>query len=136
MSLSFAGNISSPDKPIVVSSSKPEFEIRLASNPGSTGYIWFLKSYNSIIEPVSMHYESPASKLIGASGVSVWRFKVASKAFTVPQTMNLTFIQHRQGEIETTRQADFSVVTFPEKHYTSRIRDFMGNLFSSHHECS
>ena len=48
VSLSFAGNISSPDKPIVVSSSRPEFEVRLASNPGSTGYIWFLKSYNSI----------------------------------------------------------------------------------------
>ncbi len=129
-------SITSPEQPVVVSSSHPEFEIRLASNPGSTGYIWFLKSYDPIIEPVSMHYEAPKTDLVGASGVSVWKFKVNSKAFTVPQVMDVHFIQHRQGQVELTRKAEFSVMTFPETHYTSRIREFMSNLFSSRNECS
>ena len=125
--------ISPADQPIIVSSSRPEFEIKLPSNTGSTGYIWFLKSYNQdIIEPVSMVYHSPESNLLGASGVSVWKFKVNSRAFTVPQVMNVSFIQQRSSQVELTRKANFSVMTFPEKHYTSRIREFMKSLFSTH----
>ncbi|HJN37313.1 MAG TPA: protease inhibitor I42 family protein [Gammaproteobacteria bacterium] len=133
MSLADKLTITSADQPVIVSSSRPEFEIRLPSNTGSTGYIWFLKRYNQdIIEPVSMVYHSPDSNLMGASGVSVWKFKVNSRAFTVPQVMTVSFIQQRRSQVELTRKADFSIITFPEKHYTSRIREFMKSLFSTH----
>jgi predicted secreted protein len=133
--IAYAGKvmISPADQPIIVRSSHPEFEIRLPSNPGSTGYIWFLKQYNQdIIEPVAMTYHKANSELIGASGVSAWKFKVNSRAFAVPQSMTVSFIQQRQGQVGLTRKANFSIMTFPEKHYTSRIREFMKSLFSSH----
>lgn len=84
---------------IMVSASKPEFVIKLKSNP-TTGYSWFLTDYNAnLIEPLKHQYEPPTDKkLVGAPGYETWTFRMKSAAFAVPQQTLIRLVYARPWE--------------------------------------
>lgn len=83
---------------ITVSADKPEFIIKLKSNP-TTGYSWFLKRYNArLLKPLKHSFERPNTKLIGAPGYEIWLFRVKPAGFVVPQQTALYFIYKRAWE--------------------------------------
>ena len=97
---------------IIVSSEKPEFTLKLKSNP-TTGYSWFLREYDSqIITPIKHNYEASTSQLIGASGFEYWTFRVNPTGFIVPQqtTMRMVYARPWQSNDPST-QLVFRVVT-------------------------
>jgi inhibitor of cysteine peptidase len=96
---------------IQASKAKPEFTIKLKSNP-TTGYSWYLRDYNSnLVQPVKHSYEPAADKaLVGAGGSEVWIFKVKPAGFTVPQQTSVKLVYARPWEsIESTTQKAFLV---------------------------
>ena len=82
--------ISNPAKSIMVARHNRQFNIVLKSNP-STGYTWVLNAnYNTkLIQPVSHQFYPPATSKVGAGGVEVFRFKVATSAFRVPHLLHI-----------------------------------------------
>jgi len=107
------GDVTDPQKPIVVKSSQPTFALTLSSNP-TTGYAWFLKSYDTeIIKPLGKKFypAKSQSKLLGAGGYEVWNFMVKPNGFTVPQTTNITLIYTRPWELQGAQVNNFKVVT-------------------------
>ena len=79
-------------KPILVKASRPLFDVVLKANP-TTGYQWYLvpdKSDLSQIVPVDYSYEAPSTKLIGAPGKAVFKFRVKKQA--VPSELFLAFV--------------------------------------------
>lgn len=97
---------------ISVTADKPQFIIKLHSNP-STGYSWFLREYDDkIIVPVKHSYEAAKNKLVGAPGVDVWTFRVKASAFTVPQQTVIRFVYARPWEGgDQSKQIAFRVTT-------------------------
>jgi inhibitor of cysteine peptidase len=80
---------------ITVNADNPQFTIELGSNP-TTGYSWFLREYDDkILTPVKHSYIPAKNKLLGASGVEVWTFRVKPDVFIVPQQSTLRFIYTR-----------------------------------------
>ena len=80
---------------ILVSSSEPQFTIKLKSNP-STGYAWFLRRYNAtFLIPIKHRFQQGNNQLIGGSGVELWTFRVKPKAFLVPQQTVIRMIYAR-----------------------------------------
>lgn len=82
-----------------ITSDKPEFVLKLKSNP-TTGYSWFLTDYNSnVIEPVKHSFEAPENKkLVGAPGYELWTFRVKPAGFTVPQQSLIRLVYSRPWE--------------------------------------
>lgn len=106
-----AVTFNSPDTPIRVQSSNPEFTLTLQSNP-TTGYSWFLVKYDSgMISAVSHKYVAPDSKLMGASGYEVWTFKVSPAAFTVPRTSKVVMQYARPWEKHSGSKSVFKIYT-------------------------
>ncbi len=72
----------------------------------TTGFMWFLSHYDSkLIQPVSYNYLAPKNtSLIGASGYSIWQFRVKKRAFLVPQQTRvaLTYIKPWEAKKGTT----------------------------------
>ncbi|WP_235603146.1 protease inhibitor I42 family protein [Piscirickettsia litoralis] len=67
-------------KALVISKPGHTFEIKVPANP-TTGYLWFLKSYNhNLIEAVKHRYDAPKTNMVGSPGKDVWTFK-AKPAF-------------------------------------------------------
>ena len=87
------------DKPFVmVSSQKNSFTIKLKSN-ATTGYTWFLSSYDkSLVQPVSHQYQHATSQLVGAPGYELWTFKLKPEAFHVPHVTMINFVYSRPWE--------------------------------------
>ena len=78
------------DKPIVVQPGQTTIHLPIKTNR-TTGYKWYLESYDSnFIHPVSSSYEAASSNLIGAPGVTNWKFKVLETAFCVPTVTKIT----------------------------------------------
>ena len=102
--------VTSPNKPIVITSKKDRaFKITLKSNP-TTGFSWFLKGYNhKLVKPVSQKYISPKTKMMGAGGYAVWTFKLKKKAFVVPQTTVITMVYQRPWTVEGKTVSKFRV---------------------------
>jgi inhibitor of cysteine peptidase len=72
---------------IVIEAQRPQFTIKLKSNP-STGYSWLLRDYNTaLIEPIGHRFEAGNKKLMGVSGFELWDFRVKPAAFAVPHHM-------------------------------------------------
>jgi inhibitor of cysteine peptidase len=113
-SFSYAENMATQEKPVVmVTANKPQFDIRLRSNP-TTGYSWFLKKYNAnLIEPVKHVFEAPQNKkLIGAPGYEVWTFRVKPAGFVVPHQTTIHFIYARPWEaVGSSTDVVFKVMT-------------------------
>ncbi len=86
------------DKIIKVTASSPIVKVRLASNP-STGYQWSLVKYNSVLMlPPSSYYVSAKSRMVGASGYSVWKFQFRKSAFAHPQKTQVILEYKRPWE--------------------------------------
>ena len=103
-------NFTDPAKPIVVSKQHPIFTIKLPSNR-TTGFMWVLVHYNDhLIEPLSAAYRAPDSKLIGAPGYEIWKFKVKTIGCVVPQVTNLKLSYARSWNLEQSRVLNFKVV--------------------------
>ena len=80
---------------ISVSKIDPEFTIQLKSNP-TTGYSWFLRQYNAdLVDPIGHYFQVPHTKMIGAPGIEVFRFRMKPAAFVVPQHTALSFVYAR-----------------------------------------
>ncbi|EKD73353.1 MAG: hypothetical protein ACD_45C00348G0002 [uncultured bacterium] len=92
-----ANSVYTEDKlAVMVLANHPEFIIKLKSNP-TTGYSWFLRSYDAnLIQPVKHVFEPPADKkLMGASGYDVWTFRIKPAGFVVPQQTVMRFVYAR-----------------------------------------
>jgi len=80
---------------IAITKDKPDFSIKLKSNP-STGFSWFLREYNpSLVTPIKYVMLPPERKLVGASGYEVWTFHMTPQAFIVPQQTMVRFVYAR-----------------------------------------
>lgn len=80
---------------VMVTPSKPQFTIKLKSNP-TTGYSWFLREYNKdYIKPLKHRFEASKDKLIGAPGFDYWTFQAKEAMFTVPQQTIIRLIYAR-----------------------------------------
>jgi inhibitor of cysteine peptidase len=99
-----------PQKTIVVKSSDPIFYITLQANPGSTGYSWFLKDYDSaIIKPLGKSFHAAKTRLIGAGGYEKWEFMVRGSAFNVPQITSVTLIYARPWDLQGAQASNFKI---------------------------
>lgn len=85
--------------------------IKVKSNP-TTGYSWFLVNYNeNLLSPISHKYYPPTSQLVGASGYEIWRFRVNTAAFIMPQITTITLQYARPWAVqENDQQEKFTVV--------------------------
>lgn len=80
---------------ISVTSKEPTFSLDLKSNP-TTGYNWFLREYNeNLIEPIKREIINNKSKLIGASIIERWTFKIKPAGFIVPHQTTIRMIYAR-----------------------------------------
>ncbi|MBX3709389.1 MAG: protease inhibitor I42 family protein [Gammaproteobacteria bacterium] len=108
-----ADNVYTEDKlSILVDAHRPEFIIKLKSNP-TTGYSWFLREYDSsLIMPVKRAYHQSTDNLIGAVGYELWTFRVKPAGFIVPQQTVIRMIYARpwQGNDSST-QLVFRITT-------------------------
>lgn len=73
---------STPDKPLMsVQGGDPYVTVYLKSN-ATTGFRWFLVGrYPSWLTVASQQYVAPHTKLMGAGGYEIWRFKVSKNAY-------------------------------------------------------
>lgn len=97
---------------ISVTSAQPEFIIKLTSNP-TTGYIWQLREYDkSKISPLTHRYVAPTTKLMGASGYELWKFRAKPAAFAEPHVTSIKFDYVRPWEPENVaKQAEYIVTS-------------------------
>lgn len=90
-----AFSVTDPSKPIVVTRKQDTFNIVFESNK-TTGFSWFLGRYDRhVFTVVSHQYKAPQSGLMGASGHSVWTFKVKSSLKRYPRTRRIQFFYAR-----------------------------------------
>lgn len=99
-------------KPIIVRSSSPIFTIRLAAN-ATTGYQWYLVDYDPrFIKLLEQQYVNTQNKhLLGAPGISVWRFQAQQIAFIAPHATHITFEYRRAWEPRAVKKQSFTVIT-------------------------
>ena len=97
---------------ILVMPNHPQFTIKLKSNL-TTGYSWFLREYDAkLIAPLKHQFQAPDTKLIGAPGYEVWRFRVNPAAFVVPQQTRIRFVYMRPWQPgDNPSQIVFRVIT-------------------------
>jgi len=110
----FAKNtqFNSPEKTIMVSSTKPNFTLTLAANH-TTGFSWFLKNYNqAMIVPSSNKYIANKTKKMGAGGHELWTFSLKSQAFVVPHVFTIEMIYAQPWNLDKSRTVKvFKIVT-------------------------
>ncbi len=105
----------SPKKTILVKSESPTVTIKLKANP-STGYSWFLGSYDhDCLQPVSSRFIPAKGNRVGAGGVSEWTFKVKEKAFTVPQLLKINMVYMQAWQLKNSTQQVFTIATHSQK---------------------
>jgi len=90
----------------ILTKSNPVLTFQLPSNP-TTGYSWFLTSYDKKLLTLIKHQYFPASAgknhtkpLIGAGGYEVWQFKATQDALIAPQITYVKLIYARPWEIK------------------------------------
>lgn len=97
-----------PCKPLnyTLTKNNPMLTFQLPSNP-TTGYSWFLTSYNKNLLTLIKHQYFPisagktcAKPLIGAGGYEVWQFKATKNALKAPQITYIKLIYARPWEIK------------------------------------
>jgi inhibitor of cysteine peptidase len=93
-------NVYTEDKlGVMVTKDHPEFQIKLKGNP-STGYMWFLREYNSnLVIPVKRVIVPAETKMMGAPSFELWTFKVKPEALIVPQQTMLRFNYSRPWDV-------------------------------------
>lgn len=112
-SIIYAQNIdfTNPQKSLLATPSSANIIIKVKSNP-TTGYSWFLVNYNeNLLSPISHKYYAPTSQLVGASGYELWKFRVNTAAFIMPQITTITLQYARPWEAQANdQQLKFTVV--------------------------
>ena len=101
---------------IVVTADKPEFVIKLKSNP-TTGYSWFLRDYDNQLLQTEHHQfiAPPDKKIMGQPGFEVWTFKVKRAGFVVPHQTLIRLVYARPWDSEnSSTQEIFSVSTLDD----------------------
>lgn len=107
----YAENQVDTNKAITLEKNQTEFTIKLPSNP-TTGYSWFLKSYDSsLVQPLEHEFIGPKESRIGAGGTEIWRFRPTQKAFQVPQFIQLTFVYAQPWNIKSAEEKVVTVVS-------------------------
>jgi predicted secreted protein len=102
-------------KPIIVTESAPAFTITLPSNR-STGYSWFLLSYNDdYIIPMTEKYLKPQKNVPGAPTVSRWSFNIDDDAFKVPHIFYITMLYARPWNLRASKRKIITVITTKDK---------------------
>lgn len=100
-----------PAKPVMVPQSAPTFTIRLKSNP-TTGYSWFLKSYDAkYIKPVDHKFIPPQRRMMGAAGYQEWVFTATPAAFKNSVTTHIRLVYMRPWEKKFVQDARFKIIT-------------------------
>lgn len=91
---------------------KTHFQITLPSNPGSTGFRWFLVSYDPVfVKPVKQKFYPSASEIVGAPGRSVWQFMLRPAAFVVPHVTRVVLTYGRPWDMSTASQKVIWVIS-------------------------
>ena len=73
----------------LASTENPLISVPIENNR-TTGFNWYLEEYNEkLIQPVASSYDTATSQdmqtsMVGAPGVTTWKFKVLKPAFRVP----------------------------------------------------
>lgn len=90
----------------ILTKSNPVLTFQLPSNP-TTGYSWFLTSYDKNLLTLVRHQYFPVSAgknhtkpLLGAGGYEVWQFKATKNALKAPQITYVKLIYARPWEIK------------------------------------
>lgn len=100
-------------KALVISKPGHTFEIKVPANP-TTGYLWFLKSYDhTLIEAIKHRYDAPKTNMVGSPGKDVWTFKAKAAFFTVPQITVIEFYSARPFDIRKGRILKLALVSQP-----------------------
>ena len=106
----FAADITDSDKPIMVTKNNI-VTLRIESNP-TTGYSWYLKTYDpTLIKPMSENYQAPKKLIPGRGGVDVWKFRLLPNAMNVPHIMEVTLEYRRPWEMDSGLTRTFQIVT-------------------------
>jgi inhibitor of cysteine peptidase len=88
-------NVLAQNKMVTATKASPNFSVTVKSNP-STGYSWSITSYDkNLIKPLGHSYQTPNTRLIGASGSETFSFKVLDNGFTRPQKTQIK-MQYRR----------------------------------------
>ena len=86
-------------KPIHITSNQQTLVLRLKSNP-TTGYSWFLKSYDKdLLKLQSHHFIATSTPLAGAPGVEEWIFYIEPYAFVAPQLSEIHLTYARPWDL-------------------------------------
>lgn len=86
------------NRPIMQGADQSEFVIQLNANP-STGYAWFLKSYDpNYIKVIQHQYIQPKRTLPGAGGIEEWKFQLTPMALAAPHRFSIEFVYARAWE--------------------------------------
>lgn len=80
---------------IVLSAKQPDYRLQLPSNP-STGYSWFVKSYDPhFLTIVNHRYQKSEGKKLGSGGKEVWQLRALPAAFKAPMLLELDLVYAR-----------------------------------------
>ena len=100
-----------PNRAILVKADNPTVRLTLKSNR-TTGFSWYVMKYNqNLVTPISEKYMAPNSNLAGAPGYSVWTFKIAAQAFTMPHLLQISMVYARPWEMGDLKPTVFKVIT-------------------------
>lgn len=103
-------------RPLVVTKGTRIITLVLKANP-STGFSWFLGEYDrEFIKPLTHTYMSTPNSVPGASGFSVWKFKVKNDAFDVPQVLEIQMVYMRPFSLDNITRQTVTIVTHNSNH--------------------
>ena len=103
-------------KPLVVTKDTKIITLVFKANP-STGFSWFLGKYDyKFIKPLTHKYVPSQNNMPGASGFSVWKFKVKDNAFAVPQVLQIKMIYMRPFSLDNITRQVVTIVTHNSSH--------------------
>ncbi|OGT22759.1 MAG: hypothetical protein A3C55_06110 [Gammaproteobacteria bacterium RIFCSPHIGHO2_02_FULL_42_13] len=75
------------------------YTVKLSSN-ATTGYAWFIKSYDSNLLVLQSHrYVAPKTLRVGAGGYEIWVF-APTHALKAPHVIPVTFVYARSWELK------------------------------------
>jgi predicted secreted protein len=99
---------------IHVTAKRPSFNISLKANP-STGYRWYVNDYDSkMLEVINQKFVPSDTHMMGAGGVTTWRFHVFRHAFKARHKLKLELLYARSWEFNKGTKKVFYIVTGPK----------------------
>lgn len=100
--------LSAQESKPVTATTGTEFSFTLASNP-TTGYHWELASPldQKLLTLVTNEYVRPNTRLVGAGGNEVWKFKAISEGKT---QIDLKYVRPWEKDVKPVQATNFVVV--------------------------